>query len=119
MARKTGKRAVRGQPPAIRRERTAAWIEWLRNYATVWLCRDIRIGGGRQQIMIQRKQRQLQAAADPQLIEDVGQVALHGFFTDAEGLRNVLVGRSLGDQGDDLKFAAGEAEGLARRRRRW
>src|SRR5664280_1807128 len=97
MARKTGRRAVRGAAAGNSRERTAAWIEWLHNYATVWLCQDIRSGGGRQQIMIQRKQRQLQAAANPQLVKDVGQVALHGFFTDAEGLRNVLVGRSLGD----------------------
>src|ERR1035437_609344 len=113
MARKNGRRAVRGQPLAIRRERTAAWIEWLRNYATVWLCRDIRSGGGRQQIMIQRKQRQLQAAANPQLVKDVGQMTLHGFFTDTKGQRNVLVGGTLGNQSDDLKFAAGEAEGLA------
>src|SRR5271166_6444390 len=69
-----------------------------------------------QKIVVQSKQSQLQAVADPQLVEDIGQVALDGFFANAEGLRDVLVGASFGNQADDLELACRQAKGLAWRR---
>src|ERR1019366_3517985 len=92
----------------LTREGEAACISKLRNYATVRLSRHIRRGAGRQQIMVQGKQGQLQAVADSQLVEDVGQMALHGFLADPETDCNVLVGGTLGNQSDHLELAAGE-----------
>src|SRR5271165_6022630 len=71
---------------------------------------------GWKKIMVQGEQRQLQAVADPQLVEDIGQVALDGFFANAEGLRDVLVGASFGNQADHLELACRQAKGLAGRR---
>ena len=77
---------------------------------------DIGTSGWGKQVVIEGEQCQLQPIADTQLVEDVGEVALDSFFANAEGLRNVLVGRPFGDQRDHFQFARGEAKGLTRRR---
>lgn len=67
-------------------------------------------------MMIEREQRQFQAIADADFVEDVGEVPLDRLFADAEGFRDVFVGGSFGDERNHLQFARGESKGLARRR---
>src|SRR3974377_931267 len=69
------------------------------------------------QAVVQRKQRQLQPVSYAQLIKDVRQVPLDRLFADAEGLGDVLIGASLGDQVYHFQFARRQPEGLARRTR--
>ena len=58
---------------------------------------------------------QFQAGGDAGFVEDVGEVALDGFFAEVELLGDVAVAASLDDGADDFKLAGGEAVGLALR----
>src|SRR5438046_10495233 len=57
------------------------------------------------------KARQLDAVRDTELVEHVGEVVLHGIRTDGELLRDVVVGGSHHDGGDDVELTRREAEG--------
>src|SRR5271157_1807601 len=98
-----------------RRKQKSNWPggSWIRRQ---WELRSRHAGRVRgQQIVVQRKQSQFQPVADPELVEDVSEVAFDSLLTDIERLRDVLVGASFCNQAHHLKLSCGQAEGLARR----
>ncbi len=68
-------------------------------------------------MVIEREQCEFQPVAYAQLIEDIGEVALHRLLAYPERSCDVLIRTPFGDEGDNLDLAAGEAVGSARRRR--
>src|SRR6201996_7687574 len=65
--------------------------------------------------MVKSKERQFEASRHSNLIENMGQVPLHGFLADGETPGDFAVSATLGDQRDDLQFSRREAKIVARR----
>ena len=61
------------------------------------------------------EQGQFQTGGDAGFVEDVRQVALHGFFAESELLGDVAIAAAFNDASDHVKFARSEAVGLALR----
>jgi hypothetical protein len=58
---------------------------------------------------------EFETRGDAGFVEDVGQVALHGFFAEGELLGDVAIAAAFNDASDDVEFARGEAVGFALR----
>ena len=58
---------------------------------------------------------QFEAGGDAGLVEDVGQMALHGFLAERELLGDVAIAAAFHDAADHVEFARGEAVGFALR----
>src|SRR5204862_6607326 len=62
------------------------------------------------ELRVDRHERELEAVRDAELVENVRNVVLDGVFADGELTRDVLVGQSAYDGGDDLLLARREAK---------
>src|ERR1035438_5629600 len=69
---------------------------------TAGLLRGLRMSGGE---VLQAEQRQCETILYPHLLEQMGQINLHGAFGDLEGGSDLLVLQAVGHQCDELSFA--------------
>ena len=67
----------------------------------------------RDELMCDGEEGQFEAGGDAGLVEDVRQVALHGFFAQVELLGDVAVAATFNDAADDFELAWREAVGFA------